>query len=79
MILTTPLFSGIRRIFPEARLTVLSGKINKDIPLNHKSVDEVLIYKKNIFENISLLFSSLKNPDLWIDTKDNYSRTSGAV
>lgn len=76
MILTTPLFSGIRRIFPEAKLTVLSGKINKDIPLNHKSVDEVLIYKKNIFENVSLLFSSLKNPDLWIDTKDNYSRTS---
>ncbi|HMS34306.1 MAG TPA: glycosyltransferase family 9 protein [Ignavibacteria bacterium] len=76
MILTTPLFSGIKRIYPEAKLTVLSSKINKDIPLNHPSVDEVIVYKKNIFKNFSLLFSTVKNPDLWIDIKDNYSRTS---
>lgn len=76
MILTTPLFSGIKKLFPDSKLTVLASKINKDIPLNHGSVDEVIVYKKNIFENILLLFSTMKNPDLWIDTKDNYSRTS---
>ena len=76
MILTTPLFSGIKKLFPESKVTVLSGRINKDIPLNHPSVDEVLIYKKNLTSDIFLINSSLRKADLWIDTKDNYSRTS---
>lgn len=76
MILTAPLFYELKRLFPLAKLTVLASKINKDIPLNNTFVDEVIIYKKNL-----LLFpkSSLKNTDLWIDTKDNYSKTSGLL
>lgn len=76
MILTTPLFPEIKKIYPDSKLIVLASSLNKDIPLNHKSVDEVVVYKKNILGNIFLLNSSLKNIDLWIDPKDNYSGTS---
>jgi ADP-heptose:LPS heptosyltransferase len=76
MILTTPLFSELKRLFPESNLKVLSSEINKDIPLNHTAVDEVIVYRKQFFKNLSLLGSSLHKIDLWIDTKDGYSRTS---
>lgn len=76
MILTTPLFSGLKILFPDSILKVLASEINKDIPLNHSSVDEVIIYNKNILKNLLLLKSSIHNIDLWIDPKDNYSRTS---
>ncbi len=76
MILTTPLFSGIKDIFPESNIIVLASRINKDIPLNHISVNEVIIYNKSILKNLMLLNTSLMKADLWIDTKNNYSRTS---
>jgi len=76
MILTTPLFSGIKDIFPETNLIVLASRINKDIPLNHSSVKEVFIYNKSILKNLMLLNTSLMKADLWIDTKNSYSRTS---
>ncbi len=76
MILTTPLFSEIKNIFPESKLIVLASSINCDIPLNHTSVDEVIVFKKNILKNITLIGSSLKNIDYWIDTKFNHSKTS---
>ncbi len=77
MILTTPLFSELKRLFPQSQLIVFASQINKDIPLNHSSVDEVIIYRKTLLKNIMLLNSSLKRIDVWIDTKDNYSKTSG--
>ncbi len=76
MILTTPLFSELKKLFPEAALKVLASELNKDIPLNHNSVNETIIYKKNILNNIFRPNSSLLNIHLWIDTKDGYSRTS---
>ena len=76
MILTTPLFSGIKDIFPESNLIVLASRINKDIPLNHVSVNEVFIYNKSVLKNLMLLNTSLMKADLWIDTKNSYSRTS---
>ena len=79
MILTTPLFGELRKLFPSARLMVLSGETCADIPLNHKCVDGVIVFRKNIFGNtalIKLLFSKI---DLWIDTKDHYSLTGSLL
>ncbi|MBK8550988.1 MAG: glycosyltransferase family 9 protein [Ignavibacteria bacterium] len=79
MILTTPLFSEIREIYPDSKLTVLASSLNKDIPLNHRSVDEVIVYKKSLRGGMLLLSSSLRSIDLWIDTKDNFSGTSALL
>ncbi|MBS1550729.1 MAG: glycosyltransferase family 9 protein [Bacteroidetes bacterium] len=75
MILTTPLFSGLRTLYPHSRIISMAGSINKDVPLFHKDIDEVLVYSKNILKNIPMLKYINGKIDLWIDTKDNYSRT----
>ncbi len=75
MILTTPLFSGLRRIFPESIILSLASIVNKDIAACHKDIDEVLVFNKNILKNIPILKYTFSKIDLWIDTKDNYSRT----
>lgn len=76
MILTTPLFREIKKLFPDSILTVLASDLNKSIAQSDLNVDKVYIYKKNIPAYLNLYFSSLKKQDLWIDTKNNYSRTS---
>jgi len=79
MILTTPLFSELKRLFPRSELIVLSSEINKDIPLNHNSVDKVIVFKKNLIKNSAMIKFLFKKIDVWIDTKDNYSKTSALL
>lgn len=79
MILTTPLFTELKKLFPEAALKVLATNTNKDIPLNHSAVDEVKIFRKNFLLNILLPDHALRKIDLWIDTKDCFSRTSAML
>lgn len=79
MILTTPLFGELRKLYPSARITVLSGETCSDIPANHNSVDSVIVFRKNIFRNIALAKQLLRKVDLWIDTKDHYSLTGGLL
>lgn len=76
MILTTPLFREIKRLFPDSALSVLASDLNKAIAQNDPHIDKVYVYKKNIQNYLHLYFSSLKKQDIWIDTKSNYSRTS---
>ena len=75
MILTTPLFSALKTIYPGSKIISLASDINRIIPQNHKNVDEVLTYHKNIVKNIPMLRYLNGKIDLWIDTKDSYSRT----
>jgi ADP-heptose:LPS heptosyltransferase len=75
MILTTPLFSELKRLYPGSLLTVLASETNKDIPKNHHSVNKVIVFQKNIFKNFSIIKSVFGKFDIWIDTKDNFSNT----
>ncbi|MEO6695243.1 MAG: glycosyltransferase family 9 protein [Ignavibacteria bacterium] len=79
MILTTPLFGELKKLFPSSQLTVLASEINRDIPLNHNSVDNVIVYKKALLKNTGLLKTLFRNVDLWIDTKYEYSKTSSLL
>ena len=76
MILTTPLLMKLKAIRPEAQLTVLSSPLNSVIARHCPAVDEVAEYSKNPLKDYKLLFSHLKNADIWIDAKPEYSRTS---
>jgi ADP-heptose:LPS heptosyltransferase len=77
MVLTTPLFSKLKELFPNSYLTVLASPVNAEIPIAHKSVDEILVYNKNIPNILALLFKLRRNKyDLWIDSKKEYSSTS---
>ena len=79
MILTTPLFSELKRLFPRSELIVLASEINKDVPLNHDCVDKVIVFRKNLITNLALIPLLFKKIDVWIDTKDNYSKTSALL
>jgi ADP-heptose:LPS heptosyltransferase len=77
MILTTPLFYELNRIFPDYKLFVLASEKNYEIPLTIPFIKQFYIYKKNIF---SILFLLLKlrriKFDYVIETKPEYSRTT---
>lgn len=79
MILTTPLFSELKKLFPRSELIILASEINKDIPLNHNSVDKVVVFRKSLIKNLALIQLLFKKIDVWIDTKDNYSNTSSLL
>lgn len=77
MVLTTPLFHELKRLYPNAKLTVLASDLNQSIVKNQSVINEVLIYKKSFLPLLKLLFT-LKNRryDLWIDPKNEKSDTS---
>lgn len=77
MILTTPLFSELKNIFPDCEIYVLTSKVNNEIALRDKNISGTIVYKKNAFSILKLIFTLKKLKfDYWIDTKDEYSSTS---
>ncbi|HQY50758.1 MAG TPA: glycosyltransferase family 9 protein [Ignavibacteria bacterium] len=79
MILTTPLFSQIKKLFPKSELIVLASEKNHFLADTHNSVDKVLIFKKNLSGVRSFL--SLRSSVLkyWIDSKNMYSKTAALL
>lgn len=77
MILTTPLFKELKRIFPDSELSVLASADNSLIADNLKCVDYTYVYNKKAFSTAKLLLSlRRKSFDYWIDPKDEYSSTA---
>ncbi len=80
MILTTPLFKELKRIFPDSELSVLASSRNSDISRNLNCVDYTYEYSKKIMLTPKLIFTlRRKTFDYWIDTKDEYSSTSNIL
>jgi len=77
MILTTPLFSELKKLFPNSTLTVLANPVNCDVIKFETAVNKILIYKKDVI-NIIKLIAYLKKEkyDIWIDPKYDFSKTS---
>ncbi len=46
MLLAVPAFRGLRRRFPDARISLIAASINTDVMLNNPYIDEVLTYAK---------------------------------
>jgi len=80
MILTFPLFTELKRLFPDCKLYVLASDFNRILPENNPLINRVFSYSRNPFRIISL-FAQLKSNffDYYIDTKDHYSRTAGKL
>lgn len=80
MVLTSPLFYELKKLYPDAKVKVLASNVNKEFAGSLKCVDEVIVYQKNVFRDLLLASNLKKNEfDLWIDVKDGYSRTSSAL
>ena len=46
MVCTTPLLEGLKRTFPDAKITLLVNKIAQDVVSNNPHVDRLYVYKK---------------------------------
>lgn len=77
MILTTPLFRNLKRLYPNSSLTVLASERNFELAQNHPAVDKVLVYKKSSLKTFQLLFNLKSHTfNIWIDPKKEKSKTS---
>ncbi len=77
MILTTPLLSELKRLYPNSELSVLASAKNSAISKNLKIVNNTFEYNKKFFHTLKLILTfRRKQFDFWIDTKDEYSSTS---
>lgn len=60
LLLTTPLLHRLKRIFPQAKLSILTYKSREQILSNNPDVDEIIIfdprYQRNIFKTLAFLF-----------------------
>jgi len=67
----------LKKIFPDYEIFVLTSKVNNEIALTNPNVSGTIVYKKNIFSVLKLIFTLRKLKfNFWIDTKDEYSSTS---
>ena len=80
MILSTPLFSIIKKQLPDSEITVLASVHNHIVIRNNPNVDSILIFDKSPLK-LTALYSKLRKVhfDYLIDPKDHYSRESKLI
>jgi len=59
-ILSTPVILGLKKIYPNASISVLTTKISAGILANDPLLDEVIIYDKNKIEKITIPPTGIK-------------------
>ena len=61
MVLTTPIFRELKKVYPDISLSVLASKENKDVIQNNPYVDKIYTnYKNNIFNDLPILLKLRK-------------------
>ncbi len=78
--LTTPLYAGLKRLYPNVQLTVIASQWNAIIAENHPAVDRVVAIPPGLRGLTQWMATLARNRfDLYIDPKDHRSTTSRAV
>ncbi len=55
LILTTPLFSSIKRIFPDSHLSVIAKPFGRDVLKNNDDIDELIVFDKKSMSTWELI------------------------
>ncbi len=80
MILSTPMYSAIKKKYPDSEITVIAGKNNFNILNNNPYLDKVWIFDKNPLKLIPLLLKAISARfDYWLDPKDHFSSESAIM
>jgi ADP-heptose:LPS heptosyltransferase len=81
MILTTPLFNALKRLYPEAELTVIAAPGTSAVAEADESVDHLFILPRGFLRQLPALTTTLRERsfDLYIDIKDHQSTTSRLI
>lgn len=73
MVLTTPLFSEIHRVYPDAQIDFLCSKQNYQIIEGNPHIRRIWIHEKGL-KTPKLIFSlRAEKYDVWLDPKDHFS------
>jgi len=79
LILSTPVFRGLKKSFPNAKITVICSKVNKPIIEHNKNVDELIIFEhgkqflKNFHKYPKILWNlRRKKFDIGIDLRGDF-------
>ena len=51
LVLSTPVFRSLKQTYVEAQVHVLVGEYTKDLVINNKNIDKVVVLEKDIIEN----------------------------
>jgi ADP-heptose:LPS heptosyltransferase len=80
MILSTPMFSAIKKKYPDSKIHVLAGRANHSIIRNNPYIDNIIVFDKTPNKLIGILLKLRKEHyDYLIDPKDHYSRESNLL
>ncbi|MBX3044232.1 MAG: hypothetical protein KIT33_03850 [Candidatus Kapabacteria bacterium] len=80
MVLMTPLFSEIKKLFPESEITVFAGPSNNSIIQNNPNISKIFTVRKSPVGVAQLLLKLLSTKfDYWIDPKDHFSKESRII
>ena len=80
LILLTPMFSEIKKKYPDSEIHVLAGRKNYEILLGNPNIDKIIKYDKSILKIPQTLYNIFKTKyDYWIDPKDHLSKESRII
>ncbi|MDT3739984.1 MAG: glycosyltransferase family 9 protein [Candidatus Kapabacteria bacterium] len=80
MVLMTPLFDEIKKLFPDSKLHVFAGPSNNSIIGNNPAIDNIHLVKKTPLGIIRTVFElNYIKYDFWIDPKDHFSKESRII
>ena len=75
MVLTTPMFTAIKRRYPEVELHVLASPKSFAVVQDDPRIDRIFLYEKKLVSLLSLVYRLRRERyDYWIDPKDHRSR-----
>ena len=80
MVLATPMFSTIKRKYPDSELFLLAGEHNHHIIKGNPNLSDIYVYEKNPIKIIKLFLKIRRMKfDYLIDPKDHYSNESSLI
>lgn len=80
MILITPMFSAIKKNFPDSKLTILAGPHNYEIAKENPYVDHIWVYHRSPLGFLKTIANlKIHQFDYWIDPKDHESKQSKII
>ncbi len=77
LILITPVFSALKKKFPNCTIDLFAGRNNWKIVKNNPNIDNIIVFEKSPFGYLKTISNIYFNKyDYWIDPKDHKSTES---
>jgi len=82
MLCIVPLLRALRQRYPDARISLVAGRVNRDIMLHHPYLDEVLLFPRGRYAAMAAFFRRLRRAEydlVIVPSTVSVSVTSGLI